>query len=153
MTEKIIKGWVSLVGNYEPEIYLLKSKTHAADYYEFNKRKLSCLVANTLSSLGYIDIADGEDDFENGIVDKRVADNVSMQIFASEKQEKLATIKKNVILDSMGLLEYQEDWYGYSTWTIEGFEIDTFTLGGHNILEIIKTLENKYIYLIIGMVE
>ncbi|WP_258530105.1 hypothetical protein [Enterococcus faecalis] len=46
----------------------------------------------------------------------------------------------------MGLLEFQENWYGYSTWTIEGYEIETFTLGGHNLLEI---LEGKFIYLVI----
>lgn len=41
---------------------------------------------------------------------------------------------------------------GYSTWTIESFNIETFQLGGHNIFEILKSLEGKYIYFVIDKV-
>lgn len=155
--EQILKGWVAKIGDYDPAIHLLKSLMHRQDYNEFDleNRKLGSLILNALSALGYENISDEEEDFENGINDKhgindkRVAENVIMQLYASDKQEKLESIKEKVVLDSMGLLEFQENWYGYSTWTIEGYGIDTFTLGGHNLLEILEGLEGKFIYLII----
>lgn len=149
--EQILKGWVAKIGDYDPAIHLLKSLMHRQDYNEFDleNRKLGSLILNALSALGYENISDEEEDFENGINDKRVAENVIMQLYASDKQEKLESIKEKVVLDSMGLLEFQENWYGYSTWTIEGYGIDTFTLGGHNLLEILEGLEGEFIYLII----
>ncbi|HFP6573114.1 TPA: hypothetical protein ACHJ3G_002656 [Enterococcus faecalis] len=149
--EQILKGWVAKIGYCDPEIHLLKSLMHRQDYYKFDleNRNLGSLILNALSALGYENISDEEEDFENGISDKRVAENVIMQLFASDKQEKLESIKEKVVLDSMGLLEFQENWHGYSTWTIEGYEIETFTLGGHNLLEILEGLEGKFIYLVI----
>ncbi|EOI20569.1 hypothetical protein UCY_02469 [Enterococcus faecalis EnGen0252] len=139
--EQILKGWVTKIGYYDSEIHLLKSMMYRQDYNEFDleNRKLGSLILNALSALGYENISDEEEDFEN----------VIMQLYASDKQEKLESIKEKVVLDSMGLLEFQENWYGYSTWTIEGYEIETFTLGGHNLLEILEGLEGKFIYLVI----
>ena len=49
-------------------------------------------------------------------------------------------------------LEFEEHWYGYSSWTIEGFNTHSFKLGGHNLLEILKNYEGKWMYLIVDIV-
>ena len=75
-----------------------------------------------------------------------------MELFASDKRMKLDQIREYIVLDSMGLLEFQENWYGYSTWTIEGFNTETFTLGGHDILEILENYKGKFVYLVIDKI-
>ncbi|KAJ85600.1 hypothetical protein [Enterococcus faecalis] len=82
--EQILKGWVAKIGYCDPEIHLLKSLMHRQDYTKFDleNRKLGSLILNALSSLGFENISDEEEDFENGISDKRVAENVIMQLYA-----------------------------------------------------------------------
>lgn len=146
MTEQIIKGWV-VAGEYKSdgEISVVKNEDKEYDY----RRELGSLIAGALDRLGYLDIA-SEEDYEAGITKKVTAKDVQMQLFASDTREKLDVIKEKVILDSMGLLEFEEHWFGYSEWTIEGYNIDTLELGGHDILNIISGLRGKFIYLVIS---
>lgn len=149
MKEQILKGFVVVDPlDMDGEVFLVKNDQKETS----SERELASLVSNALTALGIEDTAT-DDDFENdNISQKFTADNIQLQIFASNKRTSLDDIKEKVILDSMGLLEFQEDWFGYSTWTIEGFCVETFTLGGHDMLEIIKSLKDKFIYLVINQI-
>ncbi len=148
MKEQILKGFVVIdPHDMDGEVFLVKNDQKETS----SERELASLVSNALSALGVEDTAT-DDDFEDGTNQKFIADNIQLQIFASNKRTSLDDIKEKVILDSMGLLELQEVWFGYSTWTIEGFCVETFTLGGHDMLEIIKSLKDKFIYLIINQI-
>lgn len=144
MKEEILKGWV--ITRDQGEVSLVKNEDKEYDDYN---RELGYLIANALEKLGYTNEVSDED-HENGITKKFIAKNVQMQLFASDIREKLDDIKEKVILDSMGLLDFEEHWYGYSEWTIEGYNIDTLELGGHDILNIISGLRGKFIYLVIS---
>lgn len=149
MEKQIIKGWVLHEENWDEEnIFISKSESECI-YYEENLR---ILITQALDSLGFEDIANDED-FSNSIDNIYIEKNVSMQLFVSDKEESLDSIKERIALDSMGLLKYQVNWYGYSEYTIMGFNIETFKLGGHDMFEIIKSYEGKYVYLVIDKVE
>lgn len=143
--EEIIKGWVISDSYDDRDISLVKDNDKEYD----TERELGSLIGNALTKLGYLDESSNED-YENGITKKFIAEDVQMQLFASSTREKLNVIKEKVILDSMGLLDFEEHWYGYSEWTILGFNIETLQLGGHDILNIIRELEGKFVYLIIS---
>lgn len=148
MSKQIIKGWVSYQENCDEEnIFISESKSE----YEYDEN-LRVLINDALCNLDFDEVSN-DYDFSSGIERRYIEKNVSMQLFASDKEESLESIQEKVILDSMGLLEYQVDWYGYSEYTIEGYEITEFKLGGHDIFEIINSYEGKYVYLVIDKVE
>lgn len=152
--EQIIKGWVVVSNEYfmdEDEVFLVKNNTKTITYENDDGRQLRVLIGSALEKLGFTDIGT-EEEYEDGVSGKYVAENISMQLFASDKRMKLDEIREYIVLDSMGLLEFQECWYGYSSWTIEGYNTETFTLGGHDILEILKHYNGKFVYLVIDKV-
>lgn len=151
--EQILKGWIIVNDDYwqdEDEIYLVKNDRKEVTDNDVD-RQLRLLITNALEKLGSEDLST-EDDYESGVSGKYEVENIKLQLFAATERMKLDQIKENVLLDSMGLLEFQENWYGYSTWTIEGFNTQTFTLGGHDVLEILRQHEGKFIYLVIDKV-
>lgn len=153
MNVQIIKGWVVIDSHYlgeEPEVFLVKDnrKVVPDDFNIASNRNVRHLMSNILNNFGYTDIKE-ESEYESGIDEKYFVPNVSMRLYASKKRESLDSIKEKLILDSMGLLNFQIDWYGYSEWTIEGFEIATFTLGGHDILKILQQHEGEFVYLVV----
>nr|WP_207702658.1 hypothetical protein [Enterococcus sp. 665A]MBO1340301.1 hypothetical protein [Enterococcus sp. 665A] len=151
--EQVIEGWVTINQEYwvdEDEIYLLKKDQGDIDGSD-EGRQLRVLMGQALNKLGLKD-AKNSYEKEQGISGKYVADNVMMQLFASSKRVKLDEIKEKIVLNSMGLLNFRETEYVHSTWTIGGYISETFTLGGHNILEILKQHEGQFIYLVIDAV-
>lgn len=153
--EQILKGWVNINnGKFwldEGEIFLSKCTPPDPDYDFDDGRQLRLLMANTLEKLGAKDLKT-EDDYECGVSGRYQVDNVQIQLFASDQRVKLEDIREKVVLNAMGLLDFEEHWYGYSSWTVEGFNTQTFQLGGHNILEILKTYKGKWVYLIVNIV-
>lgn len=151
--EQIIKGWVVKNNDYwadEDEIYFSKRDNKKIDD-EDDGRQLRILMANALEKLGAEDLK-ADDDYEEGISGRYQVDSVQVQLFSSDKRTKLDDIRENVVLNAMGLLDFEERWYGYSSWTIEGFNTQTFQLGGHDMLEILKAYEGKWVYLVIDIV-
>lgn len=154
MGKQILKGWVTTNNNPcagTNERYLLKEKVKEIKNCHEN-RALHMLICNALHALGADDITT-EEEYESGISAKYHLDNVEVQIFSSVERTSLEDIAKNVVLKSMGVLDFEEGWYGWSSFTIEGFETHTFKLGGHNILDIIRQLEGKYMYITIDKVK
>lgn len=149
--KQIIKGWVVISDNWLldiDEIFLVKNYSKTVDYYRDNGRQLRILITDALDKLGIAEL-NTDDEFENGVSGKYIVDNVSMELFASDERMELERIQEYIVLDSMGLLEFQEHWYGHSAWTIDGFNTETFTLGGHDILKILESYKGKFIYLVI----
>lgn len=151
--KQILKGWVSISEDWldTGEIFLIKRDSKTVDYDKDDGRQLRVLVSNALEKLGFSNLST-EEEYEGGISEKYIVDNISMELFAADKRMKLDQIREYIVLDSMGLLEFRENWYGYSSWTIEGFNTGKFTLGGHNILEILEYHEGKFVFLVIDKV-
>lgn len=149
--EQIIKGWVRVSTDLDSgEVFLLKRDSSNVEW-EDDGRQLRILISNALEKLGFSGSSNDED-YEDGISERYIAEGVKLQLFGSNKRAKLEEIKQNALLDAMGMLEFQENWYGYSSWTIEGFNTETFKLGGHDILSILEQHEGKFVYLVIDKV-
>ena len=56
--------------------------------------------------------------------------------------------KKAKVLSDLGST-FNVDYVGYSEWTVSYLYIDTLTIGNHNLLDILRTMKNKYIALTI----
>lgn len=74
--------------------------------------------------------------------------NVFLQIHLSDKEITLEEAVNNQILSSIGELDIYTSWYGYSEYTIEGYTVDNFTIGGHDIEEILKSNVGKYAHIV-----
>lgn len=82
-----------------------------------------------------------------------LVENVSMQIHVSDKEITLDDANYNNILMSIGELDICETWYGYSEYTIEGYDIESFRLignnGGHDLNEILLNYVGKYLNMVV----
>ena len=153
MRKQILKGWVTIdnsPGAETNEPYLIKEKVKEIEY-KHRHRALNTLICNAMYALGAEDITT-EEEYDGGVSSKYHLDNVEIQIFSAVERTSLENITKNVVLKSMGVLDFEEGWYGWSSFTIEGYDTNTFKLGGHDILDIIRQLEGKYVYISIDKV-
>lgn len=153
MGKQILKGWVTIdnsPGAETNEPYLIKEKVKEIEYHH-EHRALNMLICNALHALGAEDTTT-EEEYDGGISSKYHLDNAEIQILSAVERTSLEDITKNIVLKSMGVLDFEEGWYGWSSFTIEGFETNTFKLGGHDILNIVRQLEGKYVYITIDKV-
>lgn len=64
----------------------------------------------------------------------------------------------NQILLSIGALDIFQEWYGYSEWTIMGYDVENFKLisedgGEHDLEKIFKSYIGKYVHIVIDILE
>ena len=71
--------------------------------------------------------------------------NIFIQIFKCPKECTLDEAKHYTLLNIQGMMTIETQEYGYSEYTIEGFNVYNMTLGGHNIEKILKD-KSKGIY-------
>lgn len=86
---------------------------------------------------------DGEDTIQN----------VFLRFYQSDKECPLEDAVKGHLKKMFGSLEVEGSEYGYSEYTIEGFDIHKATMGGHNIQEIIDSKKGKYLHILIDIVK
>ena len=83
----------------------------------------------------------------------KMIDNVFIQIHVSDKEITLEEANNNCILMSLGQLDIYETWYGYSEWTVMGYNLESFKLvgngGEHNLNDIFLNYVDKYLILIV----
>lgn len=80
-------------------------------------------------------------------------EQVGIQLYFTEKETSLDEAKEYLILDVLGGLNGSEGWYGYSEYTILGYRINNFTVGGHDILKILESNEGKYCHIVLNIYE
>lgn len=66
--------------------------------------------------------------------------NCSVRIYYSDNKITLDEVQEKHIRQLFGDLDVFGENYGYSEWTIMGFNLESLTVGGHNL---IKELENN----------
>lgn len=62
------------------------------------------------------------------------------------------------MLGGTGSMDVLQEWYGYSEWTILGYDITNFKLisedgGEHNLAQIFENYANKYVHIVIDILE
>lgn len=82
---------------------------------------------------------------------------VAVQIFTSGKKCSISQARENQILASIGELDILVDAYGYSEFTIMGYDTLNFKLvskeGEHCLDTILKSNEGKYMHIIIALTD
>ena len=84
----------------------------------------------------------------NEYEDKLRIENAYISLFVANKEMPFDEMKNAKVLSDLGLT-FNVDYVGYSEWTVSYFYIDTLTIGNHNLLDILRTMKNKYIVLTI----
>ena len=128
MDKIVIEGFISLGG--ENQICI-------------NGKFLRDILINKLESLFDISI----DYYVNNLY----IENAYISLFVADKEMPFSEMKEAKVLKDLGL-SFNINYEGYSEWTVDYFYIDTLTIGNHNLLDILYSLEGKYIVLTIEKV-
>lgn len=72
--------------------------------------------------------------------------------------EEAETYQVMYSLGAVGELDMLQDWYGYSEWTVLGYDVRNFELkdvngNGHDLTQIFYNYRNKYAHILIDILE
>lgn len=111
---------------------------------------ISQLLMNELINLGYKDfITDMTTDVDEWTEDVDVTiPDCKLSLYISKEEIPLIELQTNLIRQMCGDATILSGYYGYSEWTILGYDVNQFTLGNHDILSILESHDKEYIYLI-----
>ena len=81
---------------------------------------------------------------------------VSFRAYFSDNECSLEEAENNQILLSIGALDIFQEWYGYSEWTIMGYDVENFKLisedgGEHDLEQIFRNYIGKYVHIVIDI--
>ena len=142
MSKIIINGWIE-----KEEYDEILPSIDEIPIHEILTDKIIELGISTNDSLCYNE----EDDHTIAI--NTMVDNVFIQIHVSDKEITLEEANNNFILMSLGQLDIYETWYGYSEWTIMGYDLQSFRLvgndGEHDLNSIFLNYVGKYLILVV----
>ena len=79
--------------------------------------------------------------------------NVFLRIYASDKKISLDEVVEKDVRKMSGDLDLLTEWYGYSEYTIEGYDTVNFTLGNHHLDQLFKAYEGKYVHILVEVKE
>lgn len=77
-------------------------------------------------------------------------DNCNMRMYFTDSECDLkdAMEAMDVVMYG-GDIKTKTNWYGYSEWTIIGLNLDTFTIGGHDLNKELNNHYGQYVHIII----
>ena len=106
-------------------------------------------IADIFRDLFYeVDSTEFDAESENGFYYyDGYAENIQMRMYVSDIEMPIDELKENLLMQHLGVLKMDAEYYGYSEWTILGLDIDTLKLGGHNLLDYFHQSIGKYIYI------
>lgn len=76
-------------------------------------------------------------------------DKAKISFYISDQKIDLEEVSIKYTQQLLGSLDIYGENYGYSEWTIIGFSLSNFTIGNHDLNEILKQYEGKYINFIL----
>ncbi|ASA22654.1 hypothetical protein [Paenibacillus donghaensis] len=121
-----------------------------------NGTNLGEYIANQLTD---IEFPDYEGDYHrkeiggDGIFKHFSSPLVFIQIYLNEKEFTLNEAINFQILSSMGELDVQVDWIGYSELTISYLSTENLTIGGHNIENMLAQYIGKFVLISVEVKE
>ena len=68
-----------------------------------------------------------------------------ISFYISDNEISLDEVSERYTMQLLGGLDIYGENYGYSEWTIMGFSTHNFTIGNHDLNEILKSYNGKYI--------
>ena len=94
------------------------------------------------------------DEFNDQVEASVFIPKVSFRAYFSDNECTLEEAENNQILLSIGELDIFQEWYGYSEWTIMGYDVENFKLtsedgGEHDLEQIFASYYEKYVHIVI----
>lgn len=83
----------------------------------------------------------GEHDATNYVIP-----NVSIKIYSSDRPSTLEEAEDKLVQSIYGDFDARTENYGYSEYTVMGFDLVRMELGGHDLTQIFESLEGKYVH-------
>ena len=90
-------------------------------------------------------------DFEDSVIDK--IPNVKVCIYRCPKECTLEEAEQAIIDKYFGTMEIETQEYGYSEYTIEGFNVEECKIGNHDLNNLLYDRENRYTILTIERIK
>lgn len=75
--------------------------------------------------------------------------NCNLSFYISDNKISLEEVEKRQLTQLIGGIDIYGENYGYSMWTIEGFEVQELSIGGHDLDSTLRTYKDKYIHILI----
>lgn len=129
-------GNVSIIKN--GKYYSNTLSTEIGDFIEKTSNKLS----GTYSK---------EVDEDLGYRTNTSEDNIQLRYYVSDDEIKSQEdIEEKYLQKILGSIDISVEYVGYSEYTITGYVVENFTLGGHNLEEIFSNYIDKYVCIIVN---
>ena len=80
--------------------------------------------------------------------DRAAIENVNLRIYVTDKECTLERAMTALVDKIEGSCVAETSLYGYSEFTVMGLDVDSFTVGNHDIEEILKSHEGKYVHFV-----
>lgn len=139
----LVRGWLHTKSDYGYRLFPSENLSESDQFFQSDD--LVDVLDDVFSEA--LEWTDGEEEPIGGgiLVGKGVAPRVALRFFASDKELTLEQAEESVILDTMGLLVYENVQVMYSEYTILEYDIHTLTIGNHDIENILSNYIGKYI--------
>ena len=126
------------------------------DFYESLAEKIASELWTNCTNCrkSRLDVEEDNNQIEASIFIPRI----SFRAYFSDNKCSLNEAENNQILLSIGALDIFQEWYGYSEWTIMGYDVENFKLvsedgGEHDLEKIFKSYIGKYVHILIDILE
>lgn len=107
---------------------------------------LADLFANAVNNEGQSK-KESKDDYN--ISTSSYVPRVFLKVYSCDKECSLEEAESGFIKKMVGALDILTEWYGYSEYTIEGYSVENFTIGGHDLEKEFESLVGKYVHFLI----
>ena len=124
------------------------------DKFSMSKSNYYTIYIDGKSIREYIEDNVSESDIEyieSGFGEKHYhIPNCQLKIYYSDRECNLADAQNGFIKSLYGDIEGHGSYYGYSEYTILGFDLETLSIGGHDLINELKTHEGNYVHILIN---
>lgn len=72
-------------------------------------------------------------------------EKASVSFYISDNKISLEEVRNRYTMQLLGALDVYGEYYGYSIYTILGFDLQNFTIGNHNLTKILSQYKGKYL--------
>lgn len=132
-----IKGYL----DYDDGIPVVKEKEDSRSYYG---KSIPQMIEDFARYSGFVE------DYETGLGGtKSYIPNVNMSLYVGSRECSLDEMIVELVNTLIGSVSVNVSLEGYSEWTITGYCLEDFSIGGHDLDQELRSYEGKYIHLVL----
>lgn len=141
----LVKGFIDL----DPDDSIRLYKDYQAGFFIGSAEELVSLLESEIETEYEQSKNHNEDEFDYYGGVSLYLEKAKISFYISDEKIDLEEVSIKYTQQLLGSLDIYGENYGYSEWTILGFSLSNFTIGNHDLKEILKQYEGKYINFIL----